>query len=94
MFVPPKGQMLQRSWIQAGQILVNNFNTHTIAHVYTQEGSLKNILKETEQLLSLYGQYFDSVVVYESAEKAFVEVQRITEKLLMEPQWVPAIWST
>ena len=40
-----------------------------------------------------YGQYFDQTVEYDNVDQATVQVQRIVEKVLTEPQWVPATWS-
>ena len=44
-------------------------------------------------MISLYGQYFDTILPYESVDQAIVEIQRLANKLISEPQWVPAIWS-
>lgn len=76
-FVPPTGEALHQ-WFGTGLV---------------QEGHFRQIKEKTEEMISLYGQYFDTILPYESVDQAIVEIQRLANKLISEPQWVPAIWS-
>lgn len=76
--MPPKGKRLHQAWIENGLV---------------QEGNLLDVLQQTEEMESRYGQYFDQIIEYESVDQAFIEIQRTAERLLTEPQWVPAIWT-
>lgn len=43
-------------------------------------------------MISLYGQYFDTILPYTNTDGAVINIQRMTERLLQEPQWVPSTW--
>lgn len=77
-FKPPSEKRLIQEWFDKGVI---------------QNSEMREVLKLTEEMETNYGQYVDETVEYDNVDYAVIQVQRIVQKMLTEPQWVPAIWS-
>ena len=57
-----------------------------------QESGVSKIIQADAEMQSQYRKYFDLVMDYDSLEGVFVKVQRLSNQLWEEPQWVPASW--
>ena len=57
-----------------------------------QESSVSKITQADAEMQSQYRKYFDLIMEYDSLDGVFVNVQRVSNQLSEEPQWVPASW--
>lgn len=58
---------------------------------FTEE-ELIEMISGSLKVESIYGSYFDSVIVNEDLDRAFEELRRVAESAQREPFWVPVSW--
>lgn len=65
---------------------------HKIFFLSQYDGSLERLIKESAQLKSSYGHYFDLVVVNNDIEETIRILEQTMENLPSSTQWIPVSW--